>query len=71
MHELVENTLRKFLDSEKKKIGIRPVSELHPSVRALIGVGRKTGDEEIKDMNAREVREEYFKEKYADEERFS
>lgn len=66
IRELMENSLRKFIVSEKKETYIRPVKELHPSVQALIGIGRKTGNSEIKDINARDIREEYLKAKYSE-----
>lgn len=66
IRELVESSLRKLISSEKKSTYIRPVNELHPSVRALIGLGRKAGDSEIKDVNARDIKEEYLKEKYSE-----
>jgi len=39
---------------------IRPISELHPSVQALIGIARKKGESEIEDINGKEIAEEYF-----------
>ena len=43
---------------------VRPISELHPSVQALIGVARKKGEPEIQDINGESIVEEYLMEKY-------
>ena len=43
---------------------IRPVSELHPSVQELIGIARREGEPEIKDINGESSVEEYLIEKY-------
>ena len=43
---------------------VRPISELHPSVQALIGIARKDGAPEIKDINGETIIEEYLTEKY-------
>ena len=40
---------------------VRPISELHPSVQALIGIARAP---EIKDINGETIIEEYLTEKY-------
>lgn len=52
--------------SQKKEASahVRPVSELHPSVKALIGIARKEGEPEITEINGESVIEEYLKEKY-------
>lgn len=42
---------------------VRPISELHPSVQALIGIARKDGAPEIKDINGETIIEEYLTEK--------
>lgn len=49
---------------QKFKPSIRPISELHPSVQALIGIARKKGEPEIKDINGKDVAEKYLMEKY-------
>lgn len=66
IRELVESSLRKLIVSGKEESYVRPVNELHPSVRTLIGLGRKAGDGEVKDINARDIKEEYLKEKYSE-----
>lgn len=48
----------------KSKSHIRPISELHPNVQALIGIARKNGEPEIKDINGESIVEEYLMEKY-------
>ncbi len=48
----------------KQQAHIRPISELHPSVQALIGIARKKGEPEIKDINGEKRIEEYLVEKY-------
>ena len=45
---------------QKLKQNIRPISELHPSVQALIGIARKKGEPEIKDINGKEIAAEYL-----------
>ncbi len=57
IRELVENSLKKFIVSEKKETNIRSVNELHPSVQALIGIGRIPGGKAIEDINARDIKE--------------
>jgi len=49
---------------QKSKQSIRPISELHPSVQALIGIARKKSEPEIKDINGKDVAEKYLMEKY-------
>lgn len=49
---------------QKTETHIRPISELHPSVQALIGIARKKGEPEIKDINGKEIVETYLMEKY-------
>lgn len=49
---------------QKLKQNIRPISELHPSVQALIGIARKKGEPEIKDINGKEIAAEYLMEKF-------
>lgn len=66
IRELVEGSLRRFLLLKEEEAYIRPVNELHPSVQALIGIGRKAGDNEIKDINARDVLERGLKAKYSE-----
>ena len=51
-------------EQQKPKQNIRPISELHPSVQALIGIARKKGEPEIKDINGKEIAAEYLMEKY-------
>ena len=41
----------------------RSVSELHPSVQALIGIARKKGEPEIEDINGTNIVTEYLIEK--------
>lgn len=49
---------------QKTQSHIRPVSELHPSIQAIIGIARKKGEPEIKDINGDSIVEEYLMEKY-------
>lgn len=49
---------------QKARTNIRPVSELHPSVQALIGIAKQKGVPEIKDINGEKIVEEYLTEKY-------
>ena len=49
---------------QKTEAHIRPISELHPSVQALIGIARKKEEPEIKDINGEGIVEDYLMEKY-------
>lgn len=49
---------------QKDQVNIRPVSELHPSVQALIGIAKQKGASEIEDINGERMVEEYLTEKY-------
>lgn len=49
---------------QKVKSHIRPVSKLHPSIQAIIGIARKNGEPEIKDINGDNIVAEHLMEKY-------
>lgn len=49
---------------QKAETHIRPISELHPSVQALIGIAREKGGPEIKDINGESIVKDYLMEKY-------
>lgn len=48
----------------KHNLHIRPISELHPSVLSLIGVARRKGEQEIQDINGRDIVAEQLEEEW-------
>lgn len=61
---LLEDACQELLTKQQTgQTHIRSVSELHPSVQALIGIARKKGEPEIEDINGTNIVTEYLIEK--------